>query len=69
MSNLDKLDVKSRSNQNAPVDKKKEKKKDRAVLVHDEVHKKLKEESFYTGEEIRNIASKAIDYYFENRHK
>lgn len=69
MSNLDKLDVRSRSNQDAPVDNKKKKKKDRAILVHDEVHKKLKEESFYSGEEIREIASRIIRQHFENKNK
>lgn len=68
MSNLNDINLKDRNNQEPPT-KGKSKKKDKVVLIYEAQHQKLREESFKTGSEMRDIASRAIDFYFENREK
>lgn len=65
--NLKDIKVDARTNQKPPTDKKK--KKDRVLLVHDEQHRKVKEEAFKTEREMRDVTSEAIDFYFKHRSK
>ena len=60
------VNFESRISQNPPTDTKK-KKKDRVLLVHDEQHRKVKQEAFRTEREMRDITSEAIDFYFKHR--